>query len=353
MMETGGEMVILLLVVMLILNICLLFFAIWLRSRTENRRLLLEQEKPGWDQLVEHWLERGAILESKIKDWQVFLDYLIEKYEEEQPEKLEKIGQLLMMLAIDRLIVNKLKRGLYKRAWAVYCIGLFRLRQYREQLEGFLYHQSSLLNFIAAQSLIRLTEPETAEFRRLVSYILGRYRIWTEEKLAELLMEMGRPAGLILVEMLAAQQIKGRLLLLMIDVLGEMQLEPAGPELLKLVDRDKETVIRAIRALGQIGYKPALSTLLALAKSPEWEIRAQVARALAQMPEPMVVAVLRELIHDPSWWVRRNAALALSRQIEGGEKILQEIAASDEDRYAAEMAWLVLAQMEGNAVALV
>lgn len=353
MMETGGELVILLLVIMMILDICLIFIAIWLRSRTEYRNQLVEREKVRWDQLVENGLESGEFPEIKVEAREEFLDYLVEKYEEERPEKLEKIGQLLVVLGIDKTIAKKLKQGAYNKALAVYYIGLFRLRQYRDQLETLLYHKSNLLNFVATQALVRLTEPGTAEFRRLVSFILGRYQIWTVEKLAELLMEMGQPAGMVLVEMLAAQQIKGRMLRLIIDILGEMRLEAAGPELLKLLDRDKETVIRTIRALGQINYQPSLSVLLALAKSPEWEIRAQVARALAQLRVPEIIPVLKELTRDPSWWVRHNAAIAISRQIVGGDKILQEIATSDEDRYAAEMAWLVLAQMEGNAVALV
>ncbi|HML68148.1 MAG TPA: HEAT repeat domain-containing protein [Clostridia bacterium] len=93
--------------------------------------------------------------------------------------------------------------------------------------------------------------------------------------------------------------------------------------------------IDAARTLGQLAYLPAYPSILAMAQSKEWELRAIVATALASFGVDKNAHTLIDLLCDRAWWVRYRAAesLILSSDV---DEIIRKTEARD-DRYALEM----------------
>jgi HEAT repeats len=103
----------------------------------------------------------------------------------------------------------------------------------------------------------------------------------------------------------------------------------------------KEERIRALKALTRIGYVRDTEQLIRKADAESWEERLMVARSMGATARDEYVPVLSRLMRDPSWWVRKESAQSLLR-FPHGAQILKNIAETDEDRYARDMAqeWL-------------
>lgn len=69
--------------------------------------------------------------------------------------------------------------------------------------------------------------------------------------------------------------------------------------------------IDAARTMGQLAYAPAYQSILELAKSDRWELRAIVATALASYGADQNAETLIDLLCDKEWWVRYRAAESL------------------------------------------
>ncbi|WP_059172807.1 HEAT repeat domain-containing protein [Bacillus sp. FJAT-27445] len=98
-----------------------------------------------------------------------------------------------------------------------------------------------------------------------------------------------------------------------------------------------ETRLRALKAIGSIGYVSNLDDYLPLSSSSSWEERMLAARLIGSMRDEKGIANLKELIHDRTWWVRSQAGQALSK-FPGGGAILQEIVDTTKDPFARDMA---------------
>jgi hypothetical protein len=128
-------------------------------------------------------------------------------------------------------------------------------------------------------------------------------------------------------------------------------IEMAGRLLLRGLYRDivhfarngpKEMRIRAARALGHLLVPASSGTLCALAADPEWEVQAQAIRSLGSLQDWRTVPVLVKALFSPNWHVRYNAGYALAAFGLIGVLQLQEVSRQREDRYAADMAVMVL-----------
>jgi hypothetical protein len=130
---------------------------------------------------------------------------------------------------------------------------------------------------------------------------------------------------------------------LLIEVAGRLLLRGLYPDIVFFArHEDKELRIRAARALGRLAVPGSTSTLYALAADPEWEVQAQALRSLGSLQDGQAVPVLVKGLFSKHWHVRYNAGYALAALGLVGILELQEISRQNEDRFAAEMAAMVL-----------
>ncbi|MHC0036869.1 HEAT repeat domain-containing protein [Pseudoneobacillus sp. C159] len=99
-----------------------------------------------------------------------------------------------------------------------------------------------------------------------------------------------------------------------------------------------EIRIRALKALGTIGYVNNIDTYLPLCQSPHWEERVMIARLLGIIQVDEGTNCLEELLQDQSWWVRYQAGLSLKRYPNGID-ILKKVFQTSKDPFAQDMAW--------------
>jgi hypothetical protein len=105
---------------------------------------------------------------------------------------------------------------------------------------------------------------------------------------------------------------------------------------------DKELRLRTARALGHLLVPASRRPLMTLAADPAWEVQAQALRSLGYLQDPRAIPVLVKALFSLNWHVRNNAGHALAAFGPVGLQQLREIASQRSDRYAADMAAMVL-----------
>ena len=132
-------------------------------------------------------------------------------------------------------------------------------------------------------------------------------------------------------------------LALLVEMAGRLLLRGLYREVVRFaIHGDKELRTRAARALGRLLVPASSRILCALAADPEWEVQAQAIRSLGNLQDWGTVPVLIKGLFSRHWNVRYNAGYALAAFGLVGVLQLQEIARQKEDRYAADMAAMVL-----------
>lgn len=123
------------------------------------------------------------------------------------------------------------------------------------------------------------------------------------------------------------------------------------PSALRL-SADPEPRTRALSAtmLGALGGPDSAKRLLELLGDPGGEVRAAAAQGLGKAHHWPAAARLVEVLRDSSWDARLQAGLAL-RRLDGAGELMLRRALTDHDRFAAEMARLVLDLPTGAAEA--
>ncbi|HEX3031420.1 MAG TPA: HEAT repeat domain-containing protein [Bacillota bacterium] len=334
---------------LLLLTLILLTYVLVLRWQTEYRNAVISSKTVEWNNIVSTWLETGKAEAIQAQYAPQFLEFLAERCDFEVGASSIDLGNLLEHLGLDKIIRQNLKkRNIYDKAWAIHLAGLFNLTGFKNEIIPYVDHGHDLVSFVACQSLAKLLKPTDEFFFQLLFRLIGRHSLWTTEKLAEIIIQMGSPAGKKLLDFLSFSEVKGKLLLFIIDLLGEMKLTEAGPELHRRLraqlagDSNNETMVRLIRNLGLLGYAPAITDITGLLHHDAWFIRSQVSRTLGDLKTENMLAPLSEAMSDSNWWVRHNAGNALSNFGPAGIRRLQEIAGSEGDRFAREMASLIL-----------
>ena len=132
-------------------------------------------------------------------------------------------------------------------------------------------------------------------------------------------------------------------LALLVEMAGRLLLRGLYRDVVRFAGHaDKELRIRAARSLGRLLVPASSRTLCALAADREWEVQAQAIRSLGNLQDWKTVPVLLKALFSPNWHVRYNAGYGLASFGLVGVLQLQEIARQKEDRYAADMAAMVL-----------
>jgi hypothetical protein len=132
---------------------------------------------------------------------------------------------------------------------------------------------------------------------------------------------------------------------ILIELSGALPLPGLYDRVLEFSDHpDKEVRIRVARALGRmsIPVKAVSDTLTRLAGDEAWEVQAQAFKSLGRLRILRALDILYGGLFSPHWHCRRNAGYALANLGEKGLRRLQEAAAQPGDRYAADMARMVM-----------
>lgn len=132
-------------------------------------------------------------------------------------------------------------------------------------------------------------------------------------------------------------------LALLVEMAGRLFLRGLYRDVVRFArHEDKELRIRTARALGRLLVPASAKVLSALAADPEWEVQAQAIRSLGSLQDWKTLPILARAIFSKSWHVRYNAGFGLAAFGLVGVLELQEISRQTGDRYAADMAAMVL-----------
>ncbi len=132
-------------------------------------------------------------------------------------------------------------------------------------------------------------------------------------------------------------------LALLVEMAGRLFLRGLYTDVVRFAGHDdKELRIRTARALGRLLVPASARILVSLAADPAWEVQAQAIRSLGNLQDWKTLPILGKAIFSPSWHVRYNAGFGLAAFGLVGILQLQEISRQKEDRYAADMATMVL-----------
>jgi hypothetical protein len=130
---------------------------------------------------------------------------------------------------------------------------------------------------------------------------------------------------------------------LLIEMAGRLLLRGLYPDIVRFAaSPDKELRIRAARTLGRLVVPGSARVLSGLAADPAWEVQAQAIRSLGNLQDWRTIPLLAKALFSPTWHVRYNAGYGLAAFGIVGVLQLQEISRQKEDRFAADMAAMVL-----------
>ncbi len=109
----------------------------------------------------------------------------------------------------------------------------------------------------------------------------------------------------------------------------------------KLGLASSEIRIRALKAIVAMEHYLPADTLADHLKAESWQERLMAIKVCEYVRNPELTGLLISLMRDASFYVRSQAAQAIMR-LERGQEVLREIAISEEDLYARDMAeqWL-------------
>ena len=132
---------------------------------------------------------------------------------------------------------------------------------------------------------------------------------------------------------------------LLIKVSGAIPLPGLYPDILQFSNHP-EMEIRAgvAKTLGNLNTPlPEIrQSLIKLARDEAWEVKAQALKSLGRLQSQSALDVLTESLFSHHWYCRLNAGYALVKLGQKGMGRLKQISNQKKDKYAAEMAQMVL-----------
>jgi HEAT repeat protein len=130
---------------------------------------------------------------------------------------------------------------------------------------------------------------------------------------------------------------------LLIELIGALPLRSLYRDILPFAEHtDKEIRIKVARALGNMRIPATLDLLIQLSEDEAWEVSAQALKSLGKLGDSSTIDVLAKALFSPFWHVRFNAGHGLANLGKEGIKRLKKIKQQKKDRYASDMATMVL-----------
>lgn len=130
---------------------------------------------------------------------------------------------------------------------------------------------------------------------------------------------------------------------ILIEVIGHLHLRNLYSDILAYSDHeDKEIRTKLARALGNLSVPEAINTLKKLSSDSNWQVRTQAIKSLGKLKSLDSLDILTHFMFSPLWYERLNAGYALGRVGAPGIARLRELSKQKEDRFASEMAAMIL-----------
>lgn len=130
---------------------------------------------------------------------------------------------------------------------------------------------------------------------------------------------------------------------LLIELVGAVPLRSLYNDIVEFSDHpDKEIRTKVARALGNLHIPHSFEILARLSQDDAWVIRAQAVKSLGKLKDLRGLDILTDALFSPFWHVRFNAGFSLTSLGLPGIKRLQAISKQKEDRYASDMANMVM-----------
>jgi hypothetical protein len=134
-------------------------------------------------------------------------------------------------------------------------------------------------------------------------------------------------------------------LCLLLELVGTIPLPKLYQDVLKFSHhQEKEVRIRVARVFGglNVPLPEVIDILIKLTMDKAWEVKAQALKSLGILKSEEALDVLATAMFSPNWYCRLNAGNALAGMGKPGHRRLKETAVQKADRYASEMAQMIL-----------
>ncbi len=133
---------------------------------------------------------------------------------------------------------------------------------------------------------------------------------------------------------------------LLIELIGAILLRSLYQDVVAFADHpNKEIRIKVARALGHLRIPTSLDILIKLSDDEAWEVNAQALKSLGKLGDIKASEALSKAMFSPFWHIRLNAGHSLASLGSVGIKLLKKIKRQKKDRYASDMATMVLEEI--------
>lgn len=337
-----------LLKLLLTVSLLLVLYVIYLRGvqifSDGRRKYLMER----WEPLLLDFMSGELSVEDAGKqmvhaDYELLGEILIEYSQDIKGQALERMISLWRRLGFDVYSMERLKsRSAWRRAYGATMLGIMRDIRVTPELIKLLQDRAPIVTFAAAKALARIGVKR--ELAKILD-VVATSKSWSEDQFAEIILNFGPDIAEDLVRLCDDPRVPAKRLVFIIDVLGFLRFQGAYETLAKLAEKgEKEVRIRALKALGEIGFPECWSFLVGLLADKAWEIRSQAAKALGKLGHERAIPGLINALDDEVWWVRFNAAVALAKLGDKGLSSLRSTMHHSESERARKVAQHVLEQ---------
>jgi hypothetical protein len=262
-------------------------------------------------------------------------------------DNLNRIG---LEMGIDLMAMQLLpKRDRTQQLIAIATLGNLRQKSAWQPLQKLVSVRHPTISAAAAGALVQIDD--TAAISWLATPICDRTD-WSLIQVVQLLREVSSTADIqpLLAQILQASPLRSLRLFRVLELTHGSQLVSIVPQLLESPNANCESIAACLRILGQFPHPQNLKLVRQYVAHPSWSVRVQAANALGKIGVREDEAQLIVMLSDRRWWVRYRAAQSLAKLPFVSVARLQEIRASQSDRYARDILTQVIAEKEVSDV---
>jgi len=275
--------------------------------------------------------------ESDLPEFLVLWNHLQESL---RGDAAANLAILLRRHGLDTRVMEMLhRRSTRLRLIAITALGHLREERAWADLEAIAREPGPVMSFAAARALLRI-EPRRA--LEVLGPSIATREDWPLARLASLFQELG-PAvvtpplmGLMMMRPIARLE-----RLVKLARFGHR--ERIAPVVRAWLSEGEDAGVIAA-ALDYVEDSADVPWARAAARHGDWKVRVAAARALGRVGDRGQLASLLQLLRDPVWWVRYHAAQALERLHGLSPTELEALRDGARDAYAADMLSQALAE---------
>ena len=143
--------------------------------------------------------------------------------------------------------------------------------------------------------------------------MLTKREDWSQDKVAEIILELSPGIGDYLLELLMLVEMEPQRKYLLVELLGYFKHLPALKPLTRLLanTEDDELKIKIIKTLGELSSPTSISIFKPYLAGKNWRLRNEVVKSLGKIGDADLAQPLNKMLSDENRWVRYNAAWSL------------------------------------------